>query len=107
MGVMRIGHISIKVMNMAEALKHYENVIGMKLTHTDTAGNVYLKCWDEWDKYSVILTPADQAGFNHVAYKVTDDFAIDEFSAKSTRLRHRSTRTARWQLAWLWENGEI
>ncbi len=82
MGVMRIGHISIKVMNMAEALKHYENVIGMKVTHTDAAGNVYLKCWDEWDKYSVILTASNQAGFNHVAYKVTDDFALVNLTQK-------------------------
>ena len=82
MGVMRIGHISIKVMDMAEALKHYENVIGMKVTHTDADGNVYLKCWDEWDKYSVILTPSNQAGFNHVAYKVTDDFALVRLTQK-------------------------
>jgi len=30
MGIMRIGHISIKVMDMAAAVKHYENVLGMK-----------------------------------------------------------------------------
>lgn len=67
MGIMRIGHISIKVMDMQAAVKHYEDVVGMRTTHTDAQGNVYLKCWDEWDKYSVILTPSDQAGFNHVA----------------------------------------
>jgi catechol 2,3-dioxygenase len=77
MGIMRIGHISIKVMDMPAAVKHYENVIGMRTTHTDAQGNVYLKCWDEWDKYSVILTPSDQAGFNHVAYKVTRDSDLD------------------------------
>ena len=57
MGVMRIGHASLKVMDMAAAVKHYENVLGMKTTMQDKAGNVYLKCWDEWDKYSVVLTP--------------------------------------------------
>ena len=77
MGVMRIGHISIKVMDIAAAVKHYTNVIGMKVTHTDSAGNVYLKCWDEWDKYSVILTPSDRAGLNHVAYKVNKDSDLD------------------------------
>ncbi|MDP3671374.1 MAG: catechol 2,3-dioxygenase [Telluria sp.] len=77
MGIMRIGHISIKVMDMQAAVKHYENVIGMRVTHTDEQGNVYLKCWDEWDKYSVILTPSDRAGFNHVAYKVTRDEDLD------------------------------
>src|SRR5579875_3631435 len=82
MGVMRIGHASIKVMDVAAAVKHYENVIGMKVTMQDKAGNVYLKCWDEWDKYSVILTPSDQAGFNHVAYKVTDEAALDALAQR-------------------------
>lgn len=77
MGVMRIGHINIRVMDMEAAVKHYENVVGMKITHKDAKGNVYLKCWDEWDKYSVILTPSDQAGMNHVAYKVETDADLD------------------------------
>lgn len=77
MGVMRIGHISIKVMDMDAALRHYENVIGMKSTHKDAKGNVYLKCWDEWDKYSLVLTPSDQAGMNHVAYKVEKEADLD------------------------------
>jgi catechol 2,3-dioxygenase len=80
MGIMRIGHISIKVMDIQAAVKHYENVIGMRTTHTDEDGNVYLKCWDEWDKYSVILTPSDRAGFNHVAYKVAKDADLDQLA---------------------------
>jgi catechol 2,3-dioxygenase len=79
---MRIGHISIKVMDMAAAVKHYENVIGMKVTHRDNAGNVYLKCWDEWDKYSLILTPSDRAGMNYVAYKVERDAELDGFKKR-------------------------
>ncbi|MDY0329155.1 MAG: catechol 2,3-dioxygenase [Thiomonas sp.] len=77
MGVMRIGHASLKVMDMAEAVRHYEKVIGMKTTMQDKQGNVYLKCWDEWDKYSLVLTPSDQAGLNHVAYKVQHDADLD------------------------------
>lgn len=77
MGVMRIGHVSIKVMDLAAAVQHYEDVVGMKVTHRDSAGNVYLKCWDEWDKYSLILTPSDSAGMNHVAYKVERDADLD------------------------------
>ena len=82
MTVMRIGHINIRVMDMEAALKHYENVVGMRVTHTDAAGNVYLKCWDEWDKYSVILSPSDRAGMNHVAYKVRHDDDLDAYAAK-------------------------
>nr|WP_012477627.1 catechol 2,3-dioxygenase [Pseudomonas sp. CT14]ABA25980.1 CbzE [Pseudomonas sp. CT14] len=82
MSIMRVGHVSINVMDMAAAVKHYENVLGLKTTMQDNAGNVYLKCWDEWDKYSLILTPSDRAGMNHVAYKVTKDSDLDAFQAR-------------------------
>ncbi|MBB0024200.1 catechol 2,3-dioxygenase [Ralstonia pickettii] len=77
MGVMRIGHVNLKVMDIDAALRHYIRVLGMQETMRDAAGNVYLKCWDEWDKYSLILTPADQAGLNHAAYKVEHDADLD------------------------------
>lgn len=82
MGVMRIGHASLRVMDMEAALRHYENVLGMKVTLRDAQGNVYLKCWDEWDKYSVILTQSDRAGLNHVAYKVQHDQDLDDLQAR-------------------------
>lgn len=82
MSVMRIGHISIKVMDMPAAIKHYESVLGMTRTHLDAQGNVYLKCWDEWDRFSVILTPSDQAGMNHVAYKVESDADLDRLKKR-------------------------
>ncbi|MGB3071686.1 MAG: catechol 2,3-dioxygenase [Ottowia sp.] len=82
MGIMRIGHASLRVMDMAQALRHYENVLGMKRVMEDSSGHVYLKCWDEWDRYSVILTPSDRAGMNHVAYKVECDEDLDELKSK-------------------------
>jgi len=82
MEIMRIGHVSLRVMDMAAAVKHYENVLGMQKTMEDKHGNVYLKCWDEWDKYSLILTPSEQAGLNHVAYKVEKDSDLDVLQKK-------------------------
>ena len=77
MGVMRISHAKLRVMDMNAALKHYQDVLGLKETMRDSHGNVYLKCWDEWDKYSLILTAADQAGLDHVAYKVEHEADLD------------------------------
>ncbi|WP_454830439.1 catechol 2,3-dioxygenase [Paraburkholderia xenovorans] len=82
MGIMRIGHISIRVMDIDAAATHYQRVVGMTITHRDAQGNVYLKCWDEWDKYSVVLTPSDRAGMNHVAYKVRADADLDELKTR-------------------------
>jgi catechol 2,3-dioxygenase-like lactoylglutathione lyase family enzyme len=33
---MRIGHANLRVMDMEAALKHYENVLGMKVTLRDS-----------------------------------------------------------------------
>jgi len=82
MGVLRIGHVSIRVMDIDAAVKHYEEVLGLKTVLKDSAGNVYLKCWDEWDKYCLILTPSDRAGINHVAYKVQDDADLEALQAR-------------------------
>ena len=78
MSIMRIGHVDINVMDMAAAVKHYENVLGLKSTMQDKTGKVYMKCWDEWDKFSLVLTPSDRAGVNHVAYKVEKDSELDQ-----------------------------
>jgi catechol 2,3-dioxygenase len=82
MGIARIGHVSLRVMDMTAAVKHYEKTLGMKKTMEDKHGNVYLKCWDEWGKYSLVLTPSDQAGMNHVAYKVENDADLDDLQKK-------------------------
>jgi len=78
MGVMRIGHANIRVLDMDAARKHYEGILGLIKTHEDKDGNVYLKGWDEWDKYCLILSPADKAGLNHIAFKVEADGDLDQ-----------------------------
>jgi len=77
MSVIRIGHVNLRVLDMAAARNHYENILGLIVTDEDKAGNVYFKGWDEWDKYSVILSPSDQAGMDHIAYKVETDADLD------------------------------
>ncbi|MFG5778375.1 catechol 2,3-dioxygenase [Comamonas sp. J-3] len=82
MRVLRIGHVNLRVMDMAAALHHYEKVLGLKTVLRDDAGQVYLKCWDEWDKFSLILTESDRAGLNHIAFKVEQDSDLDELQKR-------------------------
>lgn len=82
MGILRIGHVSLKVMDMAAAVDHYVKVVGMNKIMEDKHGNVYLKCWDEWDKFSLMLTPSQEAGMNHIAYKVEKDCDLDDLQRK-------------------------
>ncbi len=80
MSVMKIGHVNLRVLDMKAARNHYENILGLIVTDEDANGNLYFKGWDEWDKYSVILSPSDKAGMDHIAYKVENDSDLDTYT---------------------------
>ncbi len=79
---MRLGHIDLNVLDIDESRKYYTDIMGMNVTREDADGTLYLKCWDEWDKYSLVLRPKDEATFNRVAYKVEFDSDLDDLKAK-------------------------
>ena len=66
-GVMRPGHIQLRVLDMEEALAHYRDLIGLIEMDRDEQGRVYLKGWSEIDKFSVVLREADQPGLDYLS----------------------------------------
>ncbi len=81
-GVMRPGHIQLRVLDMEEALAHYRDLLGLIEVDRDEQGRVYLKGWTEVDKFSVVLRETDSAGMDFVSYKCVSEDAVDT-------LRHR------------------
>ena len=77
-GVMRPGHIQLRVLDMKEAIEHYRDLIGLIEVETDDQGRVYLKGWTEVDKFSVVLREADEPGMDFVAYKVVSTEVLDQ-----------------------------
>lgn len=77
-GVMRPGHIQIRVLDMKEALEHYRDLIGLIEVETDSQGRVYLKGWTEVDKFSVVLRLADEPGMDFVGYKVLNNEILEK-----------------------------
>ena len=69
-GVMRPGHIQLRVLDMAQALEHYVELLGLIEVDRDERGRIYLKGWSEVDKFSVVLREADEAGMDFMAFKV-------------------------------------
>lgn len=80
-GVMRPGHVQIRVMNLEEALDHYCNLVGLIETDRDEQGRVYLKAWTEVDRFSVVLREADEPGMDFMAFKVLNDAVLESLSA--------------------------
>jgi len=92
-GIMRPGHVQLRVLDLDEALDHYCNNMGLEEVDRDDQGRVYLKCWDEDDKFSVVLEPSDRAGMDHMAFKVqaVADLArfesnVKNFGVETTRI---------------------
>lgn len=76
-GVMRPGHIQLRVLDIEEALKHYRDLLGLIEVGRDDQGRAYLKGWTEVDKFSVVLREADTAGMDFVSYKCVSEGVVD------------------------------
>ena len=79
-GVMRPGHIQIRVLDMDEAVKHYVDLLGLIKMDRDDQGRVYLKAWTEADKFSVVLREADEPGMDFMAFKCLDEATVDRLA---------------------------
>jgi catechol 2,3-dioxygenase len=84
MGIMRLGHVRLRVMEIEPALDHYTNMLGLLTAHRDADGTTYMRGWDEWDKYSMILSPSDMAGVDHIAFKVEKETELNQFAERIT-----------------------
>lgn len=81
-GVLRPGFVQLRVLDMAAALRHYVDRIGLDRVMTGEDGRVYLKAPDEFDHHSLVLREAAEAGIDITAFKVARDADLDHFAAR-------------------------
>ena len=79
-GVLRPGHMQLKVLDLDEAVEFYSNVVGLVQTGRD-ATRAYFKGWDERDHHSLILRDAGEAGMDFYGFKVADDATLATLEA--------------------------
>ena len=80
-GVMRPGHIQLRVLDLDESTTFYKDVLGLVETGRDAAGRVYFKAWDERDHNSVVIREADKAGIDFFAFKVDGKKTLEKLDA--------------------------
>jgi catechol 2,3-dioxygenase len=80
-GVLRPGHVAIRVLELAPAVKYYTEVLGLRETARDKKGRVFLKAWDEHDHHSVVLREADEAGMDYMGWKVESPATLKKLAA--------------------------
>src|ERR1044071_3787499 len=84
-GVLRPGHVAIRVREMEPAVMHYTEVVGLIETARDGQGRVFLKAWDEHDHHSVVLREAADPGMDYMGWRVDSTAALDRLPARGGR----------------------
>lgn len=79
-GVLRPGHVALRVLNMGAAVRHYTEVLGLIETTRDDRGRVFLKAWDEHDHHSVVLREADAAGMDYMGWRVDSPATLEKLA---------------------------
>jgi catechol 2,3-dioxygenase len=91
-GVLRPGHVQIRVMDLDEGVRHYRDVMGLEETGRDASGRVYLRCWDERDHHSIVLKKADSAGMDFFGFKVDSEATLNQLEADVQKFGLKTSR---------------
>src|SRR4029453_9617793 len=84
-GVLRPGHVQLRVLNLEHAVKHYTEVLGLIETARDRKGRVFLKAWDEHDHHSVVLREASEAGMDYMGWRVDSPATLKKLAADAEK----------------------
>ena len=90
MGLLRLSHVELRVPDLELATAYYSEVLGLYETAREPE-RVFLKCWDEHQHHSLVLTFAPTYGVEHFGFKVEDeadlDFYADRLAAAGIEVR--------------------
>lgn len=81
MAILRLSHVEIKVPDLELAVAYYTEVLGMIETAREPE-RVYLKCWDEHQHHSVVLTYSSSYGLAHMGWKVEALEDLDHYTSR-------------------------
>lgn len=81
-GVLRPGHVALRVLDLEQAVHHYTEILGLAEVMRDAQGRVFFKAWDEADHHSVVLRKADEAGMDYMGWRVDSDATLDRLVAE-------------------------
>ena len=81
MGILRLSHVEIRVPDLELATAYYTEVLGLIETSRQ-AEKVWLKCWDELQHHSVVITYAPSYGLDVVGFKLQEPDDLDYYEQR-------------------------
>lgn len=83
MSLSRLGYVSLYVRDLAAAVRHYTEIVGLRLLAQDGEETAYLQSNHSQDHHCLVLNRAERAGLDHVGFKVND---ADDFGRAAEAL---------------------
>lgn len=77
--IAHLGHVEIFTPKPAESLHFFEEIFGMKVTERQ-GQSVYLRAWGDYERHTLKLTEAKQAGLGHVAWRAMSPQALERLA---------------------------
>lgn len=74
--IAHLGHVEILTPRPAESLHFFREIFGMEVTER-RGQSVYLRAWGDYERHTLKLTEAKQAGLGHVAWRAASPQALE------------------------------
>lgn len=76
MDVAHLGHVELLTPKPAESLAFFRDVMGMTVSGEEGA-SVFLRGWDDYERYSLVLTASTTSGLGHAAFRTRSAAALE------------------------------
>jgi catechol 2,3-dioxygenase len=74
--IAHLGHVELLTPKLNESASFFTDILGMQ--EVDRNGeSIYLRCWGDYEEYSLILTKSEQAGVGHTALRAMSPQALE------------------------------
>jgi catechol 2,3-dioxygenase-like lactoylglutathione lyase family enzyme len=89
--VSHLGHVELRTPRPEESLRFFVDVMGM--TESGRQGDsIYLRGWDDYERYSLQLTASRSAGLGHAGFRTRSPQALERRVAALRAAGHAVTR---------------
>src|SRR6187455_1241158 len=78
--IAHLGHVELLTPKIEDSRRFFIDVMGMTQSG-EKDGSVYLRGWDDYERYSLKLTDAKTSGLGHVAYRTRSPQALERRAA--------------------------
>ena len=74
--IVHIGHVELFTPVLEESVKFFYESMGLEIVKR-TDERAYLRCWNDYEQYSIVLTQADEPGVGHTAFRTKSPQALE------------------------------